>query len=87
MLLSLVSQGKQSLTLEQDQNMLKLAVMLRTTKEKDMVFNVLQAQKGKWKVVQMSQFPIHFLAQTKKVEVYFVAGFIYLFKYEISTAL
>lgn len=56
-------------------------VVLRIAKEKDVVFNnVLPAQKGKWRVVQMSRFPIHFLAQTKKVEVYFVAGFIYLFK-------
>lgn len=48
-------------------------VVLRTTKEKDMVFNVvLQTQKDKWKVVQMSQFPIHFLAQTKKVESLFL---------------
>jgi len=61
--------------------MLKLMVVLRITKEKDVVFNnVLPAQKGKWRVVQMSRFPIHFLAQTKKVEVYLVAGFIYLFK-------
>lgn len=54
-------------------------VVLRTRKEKDMVFNVvLQTQKDKWKVVQMSQFPIHFLAQTKMVEVYF-CGWFYLF--------